>query len=310
MPFVKIEIYIHTIECMEEQASLCAAILEKIDKIVGIPHLSILDAELKNYSEVFRKITTTEYASYDDFKEDITLIKVIHYANYSTFTSPILTVLSIYLSQLNLLYDYISYYNSINKEYNEEFKKQWFELITEKYELLSKQFGEALPCIEGYIGELERELAFIQIEPTKPKNTDAKLLMSIDDFTNDGGYSTLNQKFLLDWEIVGLTMKTFRAALCGLSSSCDVDFNTVRMAYNLTNYKTYLTYIGFYEKNPKISEKKVLDIIEDAGGIENDSISGKICCKRNILTGGKKTKRHRKFKIKRNTRKTKRKTKA
>jgi hypothetical protein len=294
---------------MEEQASLCDSILEKIDKIVGIPHLSILDAELKRYSEVFTKVRTKQYASYDDFKADINLTKVIHYVNYSKFTLPILTVLSIYLSQLNLLYDYITYYNLINIEYTEEFKKQWFELITEKYTLLSKQFGEALPCMEGYIGELERELVFIQIEPTKPKDMNAKVLLSLDDFTNDGGFDSRRINLLIDWEIIGLTMKTFRVALCGVTSSCDTDFNTIRMAYNLTNYKTYLKYVKFYEKYPALTEEKVLEIIEDAGGIENDSISGKICCKRNILTGGKKTKMHRKLKIKRKTKKNKRKTK-
>lgn len=289
---------------MEEQAKACDLILEKIDKIVGIPHLSILDTELHAYLEVFTKVKTKEYSSYDEFKSDITLKKVVHYSHYSEFTSPIITVLTLYLSQLNLLYDYINYYNSLEVSNVNTYKKTWFELVTEKYTLLSKQFADPLPCIEGYITDLEKELAYIQKEPEKPVDMIPKRILSIDDFKSDGGFEKRRKDYDSDWKIVGLTMKTFRAAVCGKNISCDEELEIIGQTYNLTNFKTYLSYIKFYEKYPEISEEQVLNIIEDAGGIEDDH-SGKICCLKNILSGGKKTRRHRKSKNKK--RKSKRK---
>ena len=275
---------------MEEQIELCNLILEKIKKIKKIPHPKNLDEELVKFLSVFKKIKQTKYELFDDFKNFIlkNTTKKFHFDQYKDLPKPIIYILYIFLSELNLLFDLIHQYNSININYTEEYKILWKELLDENFTILCRQFGDQLPCMEGYTSDLENGLNFMRNEPSKPADIEIKLILSKEDFKDDGGFNA-RVTGLLDWQIIGLTMKTFRMTLCGLYNNCEIDHELIRQAYNLPNYKTYLDYIDFYKKYPTITEEFVLSTIED--GIDNseDSIpKGKFCCKQELMYGGKK----------------------
>ena len=293
---------------MEEQIHYCTLILEKINLITQIQHLPILDNELTRYLDVFQQIQKTPYKSFDEFKTKISkhTIKHLHWAHYNDIESPNLMVLRIFLSELNILYDIINCYNSINNiDSNEGYKILWKKMVDEKYDIICRQFGEGLPCMEGFIDDLLNALQFIKTEPTAPVDIENKIILSKADFANDGGFIGRVIPSLKDWEIIALTLSTFRVALCGTNNSCETDYELVRQSYNLFNYNTYLDYIKLYESYPYITEAIVLSTIEEIGGIQNgvDYIPlGRVCCKTDFITGGK-TKR-----TKRTKRKTNRKT--
>jgi hypothetical protein len=157
------------------------------------------------------------------------------------------------------LYDIITYYNGINN-INEEYKVLWKQIVDEKYALLCEQFGKNLPCMEGFINDLENTLNYIKTEPTKPVDIEIKTILSIDDFKNDGGFNKRITPNMKDWEIVGLSLSCFRLSLCGTYNNCELDNENVRNAYNTPNYNTYLDYIHFYEKNPSLTKENVISL--------------------------------------------------
>lgn len=276
----------------QEKNELCKSILEKIDKIKKTKYNKTIDAELNKFSNVFSHIMTTSL-TVKEFKDYIreNTTKAIHYDHYKE--NPILVILHIYLSELNLLYDYITYYNSINIKYTKKYKILWKKIIDEKYDLICNNFIGQLPCIEGYINDLEKELNFMKEEPLEPVDMEVKLILSKDDFNNDGGFSKRVKNNMQDWEIIGLTISTFRISICGTYYNCNADDDTIRNSYNLSNYKTYLEYLDFYDKFPNINEELVMLIIEDAGGIDSsyDVVQkGKMCCLKDLV-GGRKKKR-------------------
>ena len=295
---------------MEQQIQICDSILEKIHKILEIPHNRVLDEELTKFLVVFQKIKNTTYDSFVEFKEFIrqNTSKVFHFDHYTNLPTPILIILHIFLSELNLLYDYINYYNSININYTEPYKQVWKKIIDGKYTSLCNNFGNNLPCMEGFIDDLLKELESIKTEPTKPEDIEIKLILSKEDFKNDGGFKKRVSESMQDWQIVGLTLSTFRVALCGTYNNCEIDNKLIRQSFNMINYDTYLDYIDFYIKNPRITKSFVSDIIESAGGIDNrdDSIpKGKFCCIPELIDGGKQTRKNKRNKINKRNKKNK-----
>ena len=94
---------------MEEQIQFCNLILEKINKIKAISHPETLDNELTNFLSVFQEIKRTTYQSFNEFKELIVknTSKKFHFNHYNNLPFPILIILNIFLSELNLLYDFM-----------------------------------------------------------------------------------------------------------------------------------------------------------------------------------------------------------
>ena len=109
--------------------------------------------------------------------------------------------------------------------------------------------------MEGYISDLERELKNIKTKPIKSQDIDLKIILSETDFVNDGGFNARISDDMVKWEIIGLTIKTFRIALCGTYDSCLIDKINIKNAYNSDNYMTYLSYLNFFTKYPNISKE-------------------------------------------------------
>ena len=108
--------------------------------------------------------------------------------------------------------------------------------------------------------------------------------MSIDDFKNDGDFNNYFNESSKDFEIIGLSIKSFRLSLCDRLNDCNKDDIELRNIYNLNNYLIFLDYIDFYKKS-KLTKEYIIKFIDDyLGGIDVDSIPpNRFCCKKDLF---------------------------
>jgi hypothetical protein len=281
---------------MEEVIQTCNTILDVVIKIrdeinnkkvnIVLDKYIIFLNLLKNYDKDMRLF-------YDFLKESYkksNLKKAIHYSHYENY----MIVLNFVILQLmNVLYDYLKKYNEKNIIYNETYKINWFEIITENYNIIINEFDLNLPCIEGYINKIENEINFINT-PIKPINTSKiENNMTIEDFKDDGGFNHDINYAINFYDVLNISLKCFRKSLCSGLNNCVLDNETIKNAYNENNYLIFLKYINFYDtaiiKNTGYNENEIINIINnDIGGIDPDNIqNGKLCCLKD-LKGGKK----------------------
>jgi len=300
---------------METIESICNSILLKIELIKSIKHCSKINSGLEQYKSIIEQIKLIRENNSDKYTKikELLNIKTIHFHDYEHDNLLILINIK---RQFDSLYEYIQLFNSINKSYDEEYKKVWLEGHKDQYNTFCIDFDKPLPCMELYINTIESELIKIKKEPVKPVNTNSIYSIKINknDFKSDGGYSLLVIPELKDFEIASLTHNCFKRALCGIHTDCNketqVDIDTfIKERYNEYNYKEFLKYINFNE----YPVEKIINILHEGeiylNASDFDGMTDSICCikshiKRVTSEGGK---RRRKTYKKKKTRKVNRK---
>ena len=275
--------------------SLCSSILKIVNDIQMAPHLEILDKELIKYNLAFTNLIFLKLSSIDQFKDlikSMKINKVIHYDHYRQNSTPILIrlMLNIYLQEITLLLDVIKQYNIIDIPYDEPGLTNWKKDIDDTYHRICSEFSQQLPCMEGYIATLHTLLNTMRTPPRPQENIRQNVLLTLDDFTNDGDFFMLTENVFDKWQIIQLSIVAFKNVLCGTRNSCTENFEEVRQSFNIHNYDLFLEYLDFY------NHFAYLDITPEIVGMVSIDIEpnsepiNKICCKKDFVTnlGGKR----------------------
>lgn len=182
--------------------------------------------------------------------------KVIHFADHTQTKEPYLFVLNYLITgSLRNLYTFLDLYTLSKIKYKEGFQKEWIDSYDTYVNYALRDLVLNTPCREAYNRTLETLILELQTGPPEKKveQSIVQVYMTPEQFKSDGGFRLAVKPIYKDYQLIGLSLAAFKAALCvGLDNCKEGDEGNqseIQRAFNLHNFKIFLDVIEFYNND-------------------------------------------------------------
>lgn len=203
--------------------------------------------------------------------------KVIHFIDHIQTKEPYIFVLNFIITgSLRNLFTFLDLYTLSKIKYKEGFQKEWIDSYDTYVNIALRDLVLNTPCREAYNRTLENYILELQSGPPEKQaeQSNVQILMKPEQFKSDGGFRLAVKPIYKDYQLIGLSIAAFKAALCTGIDNCKEGKEgqqvEIQQAYNVHNYEIFLSVIEFYNNTSYGTTmfpnfQSVVDLIENYG---------------------------------------------
>lgn len=219
--------------------------------------IPFFDAEYKRKNQI-NGATDLEklYTILKSYYSKLEFKKAIHFADHRQTKEPYLFVLNFVITgSLRNLAAFLDLYTSYKTDFTEGYKKIWIDSYDDTLKYVLRDLTTNTPCREAYNRTLENTILELQSGPPEKEEekSNIQILMKPEQFKSDGGFRLAVKPIYKDYQLIGLSLAAFKAALCtGIDNCKEGDEGKeveIQQAYNVNNYKIFLSVIEFYNND-------------------------------------------------------------